>query len=175
MPHTHLLDGELLSEDVRVQDGHYHTMSDGMPVTISEDISGHTHTAPSGAISEEQLTQQQINELMYPEEAVREFSDEQVEVAGLFGHDPREVYLALADVEKIKVKHEGVLEIPKGKSFSTVGLKHYINLAKKKGKPAVMRGLLNLERWNKNKNPKLSEKARSIINRLKENSEWKKI
>jgi len=74
--------------------------------------------------------------------------------------------------KNIEVKHPGILSIPKGKHFWNVGLKHYINLARKKGKGAVMRALLNLARWNKNKNPKIAARAQKIINALKRSRVW---
>lgn len=77
-----------------------------------------------------------------------------------------------ADVRTIKAKNPGLLQIPEGKKFYEMPLSHYIGLAKSKGRAAIMRGLLNLERWNKQQNPGISEKARGIINKLKENSEW---
>lgn len=77
-----------------------------------------------------------------------------------------------ADTRTIKAKNPGLLQIPEGKKFYEMPLSHYVSLAKSKGRAAVMRGLLNLERWNKQQNPGISEKARGIINKLKENSEW---
>lgn len=79
------------------------------------------------------------------------------------------------DTTQIKVKHPGILEIPEGKHFWEMPLKHYINLAKKKGKAAIMRALLNLERWNKRKNPAISKKARAIINALEKNKAWQEL
>lgn len=73
---------------------------------------------------------------------------------------------------EIKAEHPGLLELPEDKGFEEVSLSHYINLAKSKGRAAIMRGLLNLERWNKNKKPSISAKARKIINQLKKNEEW---
>lgn len=79
------------------------------------------------------------------------------------------------DTENIKVKHPGLLDIPSGKNFWEVPLSHYIDLAKKKGKSAVMHGLLNLDRWNKDKHPEISSKAKAIIDKLEKNSDWKGI
>jgi len=76
---------------------------------------------------------------------------------------------------KIKTEHPGILEVPEGKHFYQLPLKHYIDLAKKKGKPAIMRALLNLERWNKNRDPETSKKARELIDKLKKNKEWQAL
>jgi len=79
------------------------------------------------------------------------------------------------DTEDIKVKHPGILDIPAGKKFYQMPLKHYIDLARRKGKAAIMRGLSNLARWNKSKAPDLASKARDIIDKLKGNGEWEAI
>ena len=76
---------------------------------------------------------------------------------------------------KIKVKHPGILAIPEGKSFSQMPLSHYVAIAKEKGKPAVMKALLNLWRWNKKKAPEVSAQAKSLIDKLKKNTAWKAI
>lgn len=75
----------------------------------------------------------------------------------------------------IKVKHPDILEIPEDKNFYDMPLSHYISLAKRIGKSAVMKALLNQERWNKNDDPDISKKARKIIDSLMSNSEWKDI
>ena len=78
----------------------------------------------------------------------------------------------------IKVKNPGILEIPEG-AFNEWGVgklvKHFISLAKKKGKAAVMRAVVNLERWNKNDDPDIAKKARSVINALKESTDWEAL
>jgi len=79
------------------------------------------------------------------------------------------------DTEKIKVEHPGILEIPKTKKFWDMPLRHYLSLGNKKGKGAVMKALLNLERWNKKEEPKVSKAARNIIDHLKINKEWEDI
>jgi len=81
----------------------------------------------------------------------------------------------LEQTDTIKVEHPGILGIPPDKYFWQLPLKHYISLAKKKGKSAIMKALLNLERWNKNRNPRISKEARAIIDKLKRDSEWKNI
>lgn len=82
---------------------------------------------------------------------------------------------ASSSTKNIKVKNPGILEIPEGKHFWQMPLKHYIDLAKKKGRAAVMRALLNLFRWNKNKNPDISKKAKDIIDRLKNSPQWQAL
>ncbi len=76
------------------------------------------------------------------------------------------------DTKNIKVKNPGVLDIPEDKNFWDMPLNHFIDLAKTKGKKEVMAALLNLERWNKTKEPSISKKAREIINSLKKNKNW---
>jgi len=71
------------------------------------------------------------------------------------------------DTTSIKVKNPGILEVPKGKHFDELPISHYIALEEKKGRAAVMRALLNLERWNSNNHPSTSASARKIINALK--------
>ena len=53
-------------------------------------------------------------------------------------------------------------------------LQDCIRTLKQKGKPEVMRALLNLERWNSKKHPSISAKARTIINALKKKHEKQK-
>jgi len=80
-----------------------------------------------------------------------------------------------ADTKDIKVTHPGVLDVPEGKSFSSLPLSHFIDIAKSKGKGEVMKALLNLERWNKEKDPSVSKAARGIIDKLESSNEWKNI
>lgn len=75
-------------------------------------------------------------------------------------------------LEQIKVKHEGILEIPEDKKFWQMSLKHYKNLVEKKGYQKIIRALTNLEVWNKNDNPEISQKASNIADKLKK--EFKK-
>jgi hypothetical protein len=72
------------------------------------------------------------------------------------------------DTQDIKVKHSGILDIPENKNFWDMPIKHFNDLMSKKGRAAIMRALTNLERWNKNKNPEISKKARKIIDAVKE-------
>ena len=68
---------------------------------------------------------------------------------------------------EIEVKHEGILEIPEDKKFWQLPLKHYKNLVEKKGYQKIIRALTNLEVWNKNDNPEISQKASNIADKLK--------
>jgi hypothetical protein len=79
------------------------------------------------------------------------------------------------DTKSIKATHPGILDLPDGKHFWQVPISHYVNLAKKKGKGAIMRALTNLERWNKNKEPEIAKKARALIDRLKANKQYAAI
>lgn len=70
-------------------------------------------------------------------------------------------------IENVEVKHSGILEIPEDKKFWQLPLKHYIDLVNKKGYGKIIRALTNLEVWNKNDNPEISQKASNIANKLK--------
>jgi len=72
---------------------------------------------------------------------------------------------------KITVKHPGELEIPEGKNFWNMPLKHYVNLCKKNGYINIVKALTNLERWNKKKHPNIAAKASKIIESLKKKHE----
>ena len=76
---------------------------------------------------------------------------------------------------EVKIKNPKILEIPDNKNFYQMPLKHFISVAKRKSKGAVQKALVNLERFNKNKNPGVSKKASDIINKLKKNKEFQSI
>ena len=67
---------------------------------------------------------------------------------------------------KIKVKHPGILEVPEKKDIRDFSVKHFKKLINKKGWEKVSRALINLQVWNKNKNPELSKWANSMHDRL---------
>lgn len=67
----------------------------------------------------------------------------------------------------IEVKHSGLLEVPAGKEVDQLPQSHFQKLIDKKGYEAIIRGLTNLEVWNKNKNPKLSQWASNMADKLK--------
>ncbi len=68
--------------------------------------------------------------------------------------------------KNFKITHENVLAIPKNKTFVKMPLSHFVNLAKKKGRALIVRALLNLERWNKTRNPAIAKHARAAINAI---------
>ena len=74
------------------------------------------------------------------------------------------------DVE-IEVKHEGILEVPEGKNVEDLPIKHFVDLAKKKGTGKITKALNNLQVWNKKKNPKLSKWAGDMIDKVNKRME----
>ena len=83
-----------------------------------------------------------------------------------------------SDTKKIKSENPGITGLPEGawKKWSVGKLvNHFISKAKSKGKPAISKAVMNIERWNKNDNPTLSKKARSVMNKLKASKEWEGI
>lgn len=69
------------------------------------------------------------------------------------------------------VENPGILEVPKNKNVQDLPLKHFKNLAEKKGLEAITKALMNLYRWNKNRDPELSEWADKTQEKL---SNWVK-
>jgi len=67
----------------------------------------------------------------------------------------------------IDVKNPGLLEVPPGKEVNELPQSHFQNLIDRKGYEKVIRGLTNLEVWNKNKNPKLSQWASDMADKLR--------
>ena len=76
---------------------------------------------------------------------------------------------------KIKVKHPGELEVPEGKHFWQLPIKHYVNLAKRIGYAKVAKALTNLKVWNRKKHPDIAAKADKILTKLKSMHEKGKI
>jgi hypothetical protein len=70
--------------------------------------------------------------------------------------------------EDIEVENPGLLEVPKNKDVDDLPLKHFKDLIEKKGYEEVIRGLQNLRRWNKNRDPKLSDWADNTMDKLKD-------
>lgn len=70
------------------------------------------------------------------------------------------------DWEEVEVENPGLLEVPKGKDVQDLPLDHFKKLVKKKGYESIIRGLQNLRRWNKNRDPKLSNWADSTMDSL---------
>jgi len=75
---------------------------------------------------------------------------------------------AKTSTKDIKAKNPGILNVPEGKSVQSLPKSHFEGLMKSKGRAPIMRALLNLERWNKKDNAKLSKWARKMIDSLKE-------
>jgi len=73
------------------------------------------------------------------------------------------------DPEDIEVENPGILEVPEGKDVEDLPESHFQSLIKKKGWEEISRALINLVRWNKNKNKSLSNWADSMQNKL---SKW---
>lgn len=73
------------------------------------------------------------------------------------------------DVEDIEVENPGILEVPEGKDVNDLGEDHFKSLIKKKGWEEISRALVNLDRWNKNRDPKLSSWADNMQQKL---SDW---
>lgn len=71
----------------------------------------------------------------------------------------------MEDVE-IEVKHEGILEVPEGKTVDQLPMFHFEKLAKEKGLSKITKALNNLQVWNKNDDPKLSKWAGNMIDKL---------
>jgi len=66
-----------------------------------------------------------------------------------------------------EVTHPGVLEVPEGKDVETLPLSHFMKLAEKAGGTGpIVRALMNLYRWNKNRDPKLSKWAKNMQEKL---------
>lgn len=67
---------------------------------------------------------------------------------------------------EIEVKHSGILEVPEGKNVDDLPIKHFVDLANKKGLSKITKALNNLQVWNKNKDPKLSKWAGDMIDKV---------
>jgi hypothetical protein len=84
----------------------------------------------------------------------------------------------LSEKVMVKSKNLGITELPQG-AWDDWGMKdlvaHFIKIAKEKGKSAMSKAILNIERWNKKQNPKLADKARSVMDALKKSEQWLSI
>ena len=67
----------------------------------------------------------------------------------------------------IPVKHEGILEIPEGKTIRELPISHFERLVKEKGYEPIIRALNNLVVWNKNDDKDLSSTAKAIMDQLR--------
>lgn len=68
---------------------------------------------------------------------------------------------------KIKVKHADLLEVPEGKKFYNLPFKHFVKLVDEKGYEKVIRALNNLVVWHKEEDPEIGDKAKHIMDKLK--------
>lgn len=66
----------------------------------------------------------------------------------------------------IKSENPGLLEVPEGKSVMDLPVSHFKNLIDKKGRNAIIRGITNLEIWNKNDDPHISKWARDMKSKI---------
>ena len=67
----------------------------------------------------------------------------------------------------IPVKHEGILEVPKGKTIRELPISHFERLVKEKGYEPIIRALNNLAVWNKNDDKDLASTAKAIMDQLR--------
>ena len=66
----------------------------------------------------------------------------------------------------IEVENPGILEVPEGKNVEDLPIKHFVDIANRKGLSTVTRALNNLQVWNKNKNKSLSKWAGNMIDKV---------
>lgn len=74
------------------------------------------------------------------------------------------------DTKDIKVVNPDIQNLPKNawNEWSIEKLaSHFVSLAKDKGREEVSKSIMNIERWNSEKNPDLSKKARSVFEKYK--------
>ena len=71
----------------------------------------------------------------------------------------------------IETENPGVLEVPEGKNVEDLPIKHFVDIANRKGLSTVTRALNNLQVWNKNKNKELSKWAGDMIDKVSKRSE----
>lgn len=74
----------------------------------------------------------------------------------------------IKEVFQIDIKTPGLLEIPKDKKFWELSTSHYEDLVNRKGYQKIIRGLTNIETWNKDSNPEISQKASRIADKLRD-------
>lgn len=75
----------------------------------------------------------------------------------------------------VKAKYKGTLGMPEGAwdewSIPQI-VSHAIGEAKKRGKSAISKAIVNLVRWNKKQNPALSKKADAVLQQLSTDKGW---
>ena len=74
----------------------------------------------------------------------------------------------------IEVENPGILEVPEGKNVKDLPIKHFVDIANRKGLSTVTRALNNLQVWNKNKNKSLSKWAEDMIDKVNKRFENQK-
>ena len=74
----------------------------------------------------------------------------------------------------IETENPGVLEVPEGKNVEDLPIKHFVDIANRKGLSTVTRALNNLQVWNKNKNKELSKWAGNMIDKVSKRFENQK-
>ena len=74
----------------------------------------------------------------------------------------------------IEVENPGILEVPEGKNVEDLPIKHFVDIANRKGLATVTRALNNLQVWNKNKNKSLSKWAGDMIDKVNKRFENQK-
>lgn len=77
------------------------------------------------------------------------------------------------DPKDIEVTHPGILDVPEDKNINEMPLEHFVKIAKSKGLSAVTKALMNLVRWNKDRNPKLSQWAKDTQEKVSKAMEKK--
>lgn len=70
------------------------------------------------------------------------------------------------ETANIDVENPGLLEVPKGKSVMDLPVSHFKSLIDKKGRNAIIRGITNLEVWNKNDDPEISRWAKDMKSKI---------
>lgn len=76
---------------------------------------------------------------------------------------------------RTKATHPGITRLPDGAWHDWPVerlVDHFVAQARKQGKPAMARAVLNIWRWNQRRNPLLSQKARKVMNRLEADPRW---
>lgn len=74
----------------------------------------------------------------------------------------------------IETENPGVLEVPEGKNVEDLPIKHFVDIANRKGLSTVTRALNNLQVWNKNKNKELSKWAGNMLDKVSKRFENQK-
>jgi len=77
------------------------------------------------------------------------------------------IYSLFEQQVEIEAENPGLLEVPKNRKITSMSLNHFKELIKEKGWEPISKGLVNLQVWNKNKNPGLSAWARRVRKKLK--------